>query len=108
MPPLPPERRSRFLEGAHLRRLVVYVITAVVVIYAAYTAVEWARPPDVVDRITVERLNGYYGRDSDSPTEVKIDPATGHTYVEVDTGEGAARRYRVERDDQGWRVYDDN
>ena len=104
MPPLPPERRSRFFEGAQWRRMIVYAAAAAAVIYASVMAVRLAQPPVVHDLIRVEHTPGYEGAANVDPGKVFSDPATGEAFIEMNVGDGVVKRYRVEPHEDGWRV----
>lgn len=107
MPPLPPEHTSRFLEGAQWRRALVYAVAAVAVIYASVMAVRLAQPPAVHDSIRVEHVPGYQGASKIDPAKVFSNPSTGETFIEMDTGNGVVKRYRVEAHEGEWRVRDE-
>lgn len=105
-PRVPQERWARLLEGARLRRALVYVIAAVLIIYAGATAVRLALPPDPHGPVRVESLPGYSGASGGGPTKVTYDAQTGHTFLETTDANGASRRYRVEKETGGWQVYE--
>lgn len=108
VPPAPPVRSaSRLLEGAGLRRVLVYILAAVLILYAGLTAVRLAAPPDPYGPIRVETLPGYSGTPGAEPTKVTYDAATGHTVLEVTQPDGSVKRFRVTRQgEEGWRVYE--
>jgi len=105
-PRTPQERLSRLLGGARLRRLVVYAVAGVLVVYAATTAVRLARPPDPYGPIRVETVPGAPGGSGMEPTRVTYDARTGQTILEMTGDDGSVRRYRVDKEAGGWRVYD--
>jgi len=107
MSPLPPERTSRFLEGAQWRRTLVYAATAVAVVYVPVMAVRLAQPPAVDGAIRVEHVPGYRGMSNIDPDRISWDATTGQTFVEMNVGDGAVKRYRVEAHEGGWRVYNE-
>ena len=107
MPPLPPEHRSRFFEGAQWRRTLVYAVTAAAIIYASFMAVRLAQPPAVRDFIRVEHPPGYQGASAIDPAKVFSNPSTGEAFIEMDTGNGVVKRYRVEPHEGGWRIHNE-
>ncbi len=107
MPPLPPERRSRFFEGAQWRRTLIYAVAAVAVIYASVMAVRLAQPPVVHDFIRVEHTAGYRGASNIDSAKTFSNPSTGETFIEMDTGNGVVKRYRVEPHEDGWRIHNE-
>lgn len=108
MPPVPPQPAgSRLLLSALSRRILVYLITAVLTIFAALTAVRLAAPPDPYGPVRVETLPGYSPGVSPEPTRVTYDATTGQTMLEVTQPDGGVRRFRVEKEGTTWRVYED-
>ena len=104
-PRTPEERLSRLLGGARLRRLMVYAIAGVMVLYAATTAVRLARPPDPYGPIRIEALPGAPASSGMEPTKVTYDAKTGQTVLEVTGDDGSVRRYGVSQEGGDWRVY---
>ena len=99
---------SRLWQSARLRRAVVYVVATILIIYAGLTAVHLALPPDPYGPIRVETLPGYSGGAGAEPTKVTYDAKTGSTFLEVTEDNGSVKRYRIEKDTAGWRVYSDS
>lgn len=89
-----------------MRRALVYVIAAVLIIYAGLTAARLALPPDPYGPVRVESLPGYSGTSGAEPTKVTYDARSGHTFLELTEASGAIKRYRVGKETEGWRVYE--
>ncbi len=99
-PPVPLEQ-SRLLSGTKLRRSLVYLIAAALVLLAGTMAVRMALPPDPNARVAVETLPGLANTADAETTAVKWDVETGRTAIDVRESDGAVRRYFLEPADGG-------
>lgn len=84
---------TRFAQGARLRRTMVYVLAAVLVTVAGVMAVEMSMPADPHASVRVEHLPGTRGGDAAETQDVRFDPGTGTTAIDVRHSDGVVRRY---------------
>ena len=102
----PPPRdlaHNRLWQGAGPRRALVYVLASVLVIGAGLVAVRMSMPEDPHARVQVERLPGA-AEDGATTTNVRYDPSTGTTSVDVRQPDGVVRRYYLEQEGGDMRI----
>lgn len=104
----PPPRipfHHRLLMGAGPRRAVVYLIAAALTLIAGAFAVRLATPPDPYGAVRVEHVPRGAGAPGAQTEQVQWDAEHGRGILDVRESDGAVRRYYMEDDGGGMRVW---
>jgi len=99
-----PDRRSRLVASARLRRALIYLLAAALVITAASVGVRLGLPPDPYAPVRVQRLPGALSQEGQTTTQVTYDAQTKRTAIEVRQPDGTVRRYHVIKSGSQWRI----
>ena len=95
---------SRRVASARVRRALVYLLAAALIITAAVFGVRLASPPDPYGPIHVQRIPGVSSQEGAATTEVTYDAQDGRAAISVQEADGTVRRYYVEQLEGEWRI----
>ncbi|MFW6156297.1 MAG: hypothetical protein ACOC7J_03170 [Armatimonadota bacterium] len=96
----------RLMMGAGLRRALVYVIAAVLIVVAGISAARLSMPADPYESVHVESASPGAARGDAQTEAVRWDSERGRGIVDVRESDGVVRRYYMENDrNDGMRVW---
>ena len=95
----------RLMMGAGLRRAMVYVIAAVLVVVAGFYATRLARPDDPYDAVRVEGVSPGSDQRGAQTEAVQWDSEHGRGMADVRESDGVVRRYYMQNDGGSMRVW---